>query len=259
MSYNFYDFQNAIQQRNDYVEDQLRDGSPVIGISCPDGIVLFTLRGSQRKLFEVYDRIAYGAMGRQSDVESIRIAAIDTAHREGFQRSEDDVCLSRLVGFGISPAVKQVYNDQRAVPLTIRALFAELHDNAADDVFCTLNYDGEYRISKGSAVITGVRSADDSAKELLKDASPSSRDEAIKLAAKVWAHAYTAMRHARKPGGDVDDSGVRLTPDAAFKGALDKGLILEAALLTRSKSKTSRFECCTPEVVSAAVAGLDLG
>ena len=259
MSYNFYDFQNAIQQRNDYVEDQLRDGSPVIGISCPDGIVLFTLRGSQRKLFEVYDRIAYGAMGRQSDVESIRIASIDTAHREGFQRSEDDVCLSRLVGFGISPAVKQVYNDQRAVPLTIRALFAELHDSPTDDVFCTLNYDGEYRISKGSAVITGVRSADESAKDLLKDAAPATREEAIRLAAKVWATAYTAMRHARKPGGDVDETGVRLTPDAAFKGAIAKGLVLEAALLTRSTSKTSRFECCTPELVSAAVANLDLG
>jgi proteasome alpha subunit len=198
-------------------------------------------------------------MGRQSDVESIRIAAIDSAHREGFQRSVDDVCLSRLVGFGISPAVKQVYNDQRAVPLTIRALFAELHDSAADDVFCTLNYDGEYRISKGSAVITGVRSADESAKDLLKDASPASRDEAIRLAAKVWAHAYTSMRHARKPGGDVDETGVRLTPEAAFKGALDKGLILEAALLTRSTTRTSRFECCTSEQISAAVADLDLG
>jgi proteasome alpha subunit len=198
-------------------------------------------------------------MGRQSDVESIRIAAIDSAHREGFQRSEDDVCLSRLVGFGISPAVKQVYNDQRAVPLTIRALFAELHDSAADDVFCTLNYDGEYRISKGSAVITGVRSADDVAKDILKDAAPNTRDEAIQLAAKVWAHAYNAMRHARKPGGDVDENGVRLTPAAAFRGALEKGQVLEAAFLTRSTSKTSRFECCTLEAVSAAVANLDLG
>jgi proteasome alpha subunit len=259
MSYNFYDFQNAIQQRNDYVEDQLRDGSPVIGLSCPDGIVLFTLRGSQRKLFEVYDRIAYGAMGRQSDVESIRIAAIDSAHREGFQRSEDDVCLSRLVGFGISPAVKQVYNDQRAVPLTIRALFAELHDSAVDDVFCTLNYDGEYRISKGSAVITGVRSADEAAREQLRDASPVNREDAIRLAAKVWAHAFTAMRHARKPGGEVDENGVRLTPDAAYKGAIAKGLTPEAAILTRSTSRTSRFECCSPELINTAVADLDLG
>ncbi len=36
----FYDFHNAIQQRNDYAEDQLRSGSPVVGVSCADGALL---------------------------------------------------------------------------------------------------------------------------------------------------------------------------------------------------------------------------
>lgn len=256
MSYNFYDFQNAIQQRNDYVENQLRDGSPVVGLSCPDGIVLLTLRNAQRKLYEVYDRIAYGAMGRQSDVETIRIAAIDTAHKEGYQRSEDDVCLSRLVGFGLSPAVKQVYNDQRAVPLTLRALFAEVHDDISEDVFCSLNFDGEYRFSKGSGIIAGVRSAEELGKERLVATAPATIDEAICQGLLAWSVAYNAMRHARKPGGEVDANGERLTPEAAFKSATSSGMSVEVALLLRTSSRSIRFEMCDIARLDSAIASV---
>ena len=61
MSYNFYDFNNALQQRNEYVEGRLRDGSPVVGISYDGGLLLLTLRHTQRKVYEVYDRLMIGS------------------------------------------------------------------------------------------------------------------------------------------------------------------------------------------------------
>ena len=80
MSYNFYDFNNAIQQRNEYVEERIKDGSPVVAVSFDEGVLLLTLRTTQRKIFEIYDRIMMGSLGKQSDIESIRLAAIDSAH-----------------------------------------------------------------------------------------------------------------------------------------------------------------------------------
>ena len=53
------------------------------------------------------------AVGNQSDVESIRSAAIDVAHTEGFSRSTDDVTIQRMISFRISPAIKK--NLQRPV------------------------------------------------------------------------------------------------------------------------------------------------
>src|SRR5215471_1439847 len=118
MSYSFYDWNNSLQQRNEYVEDRLKDGSPVVAVSYDGGILMLTIRSAQRKVFEIYDRLIMGAIGKQSDIESLRIAAIDTAHREGFERSPDDVSIQRLVGFSLSPAIKKIYNDQSAIPLT---------------------------------------------------------------------------------------------------------------------------------------------
>ena len=126
MSYNLYDWNNDLRQRDEYVEDRLKDGSPIVAVSFSEGILFLTFKAGQRKIFEVYDRLAMGALGKQSDIESLRIAAIDTAHKEGFERSPDDVSIQRLVGFALSPAIKRVYNDQQTIPLTIRAVFGEL-------------------------------------------------------------------------------------------------------------------------------------
>jgi proteasome alpha subunit len=126
MSYNLYDFNNAVQQRNEYVEERLKDGSPVVAVAFAEGVLLLTFRTTQRKVFEVYDRIMMGALGKQSDLETVRLAAIDSAHKEGFERSPDDVSVQRLVGFGLSPAIRRVYNDQYAIPLTLRVVFVAM-------------------------------------------------------------------------------------------------------------------------------------
>src|SRR5918997_708245 len=138
MRYSLYDWNEAVQQRNEYVEDRLKDGSPVIAVSYDDGILMLTLRGTQRKLFDVYDRLMMGALGKQSDIESLRLAAVDVAHKEGFERSPDDVSIQRLVGFSLSPAIKRDYNDQQAVPHTLRAIFEEMNRTADEDHFFVL-------------------------------------------------------------------------------------------------------------------------
>ena len=105
MVYTPYDWNQAVGQRTEYIEERIRDGSPVVGLSLPEGQLLFTVRRSQRKLFDIYDRLMYGAIGSQSDVETIRLTAIDVAHQEGYARSPDDVTAQRIVGLRISPAM----------------------------------------------------------------------------------------------------------------------------------------------------------
>ena len=52
-----YRWIEAIQDRRDYIEDQLRVGSPVVGLTYNEGMVLLTIGRGQRKIFEVHDRI----------------------------------------------------------------------------------------------------------------------------------------------------------------------------------------------------------
>ncbi len=127
MVFNPFDYNEATRHRRDSVEDRLREGSPVVGISYDKGLLLLTVRRTQRKVFEVYDRLIYSAIGNQSDIEAIRVGAIDVAHKEGYDRSPDDVTIQRIVGFALSPPLKRLFGDTfNAQPAVIRAVFGEL-------------------------------------------------------------------------------------------------------------------------------------
>src|SRR6266513_2636805 len=86
-----YRWVEAIATRRDYIEMQLATGSPVVARGYDEGILLLTV--GQQKLFEIYDRIALGAIGHPGDIERLRMAAIELASAEGFTRSAADVSL----------------------------------------------------------------------------------------------------------------------------------------------------------------------
>ena len=94
-----YRFAEAIANRRDYIEDQLRDGSPVVGVAFADGLLMVTLKGGSQKLFEAYDRIGLGSVGHPTDIEKLRQSAVDLAHVIGFNYSDADVTLQQIVHF----------------------------------------------------------------------------------------------------------------------------------------------------------------
>jgi proteasome alpha subunit len=268
MSYSFYDWNNALQQRNEYVEDRLKDGSPVVAVSFEGGILMLTLRGSQqRKVYEVYDRLMMGALGKQSDVESLRLAAIDSAHREGFERSPDDVSIQRLVGFGLSPAVKRVYNDQQTIPLTLRAVFAELGRTPDTDHLFVLGYDGEFKTRTGAAVAAGTSYAEEQAEESLKDATPTTLTEALKTALTAWGVGRARLAPEPEKRDEDEDfdplaergtesEGPRMTtdPTVAVREAIKDGASVEAALLQRNTSRETKFRLLRDTELEEALA-----
>ncbi len=185
--YSPFDINEAVAHRKEFVEEGLRSGSPVVGMNYEGGLMLLTVRRSQRKVYEIYDRQMFSAIGRQSDIENVRLASIQTAHQEGFERSPDDVSLHRLIGFALSRELKKAFGDQMYVPVVIRALFAELGRSPDSDTFFTLNYDGEFRQYQGFAVIAGTQTAEDRMLERLGEPQKDiSRDEAIRLALRAW-------------------------------------------------------------------------
>lgn len=249
--YTPYDYNEAIGHRRDSIDERLRQGSPVVGLAYEGGLLLLTVKRSQRKVYEVYDRQMFSAIGMQADIENIRLAVIQQAHQEGFERSPDDVSLQRLVGFYLSPALKKAFGDQwSGVPFVIRALFAEVGRIPGSDVFYTLNYDGEFRQSSGGAVIAGSNAAEDKMLERIGVLETvRTRDEAVELAIRAWA---IGARESLKPriGGNRNDDDL-LNPlrdldegeaDRVFlKDELKNGT-LEAAVLERKGLKESRFK-----------------
>ncbi|MDX1932250.1 MAG: hypothetical protein SFU56_06570 [Capsulimonadales bacterium] len=262
MGYSFYDWNNALQQRNEYVADRLKDGSPVVAVTFDGGVLMLTLRGNQRKVFEIYDRLMMGSLGKQSDIESLRLAAIDSAHREGFERSPDDVSVQRLVGFGLSPAVKKIYNDQSSIPLTLRAIFAELGRTANEDHLFVLGFDGEFRTLNRVAVAAGTAYAEDQGEAYVREHLPTTLSEALRVGLTAWgiSRSQLAPKSAREeeefdPLRDDGTDAPRVTDDpaVAVREALKDGATLEAALLQRDTRRETKYRPLTAAETESAL------
>lgn len=243
----------AISQRRDHAEDGLREGSPVVGLSYPGGLLVLTVRRSQRKVFEVYDRLIFSAIGNQSDVEAIRVGAIDIAHREGYERSPDDVTAQRLVGFSLSPVLKELYRDHARVPAVIRALFGELGPTQDEDRFFVLNYDGEFERTRGLAMLAGDHEAEDAMSSVVHDAdAPRDLEAAVRLALLAWG----AGRAASMRRDDDGDAEVAEDALKSLREALEVGTV-EAATLDRTTRREARYLPVPCPTVEAALASLE--
>ena len=148
-----YRWLEAIQNRREYIQDHLKGATPVFAASRPEGVLLLGVGQGQSKVFEIYDRHAIAALGHPVDIEKVRQSAIEAAHLEGFSRSAHDVTLRRLVGFSLSPTLKNSFEQIFSPPLIVEAIFAELGDTAAQDVLLRLHYDGNHHYETGGVVL----------------------------------------------------------------------------------------------------------
>jgi proteasome alpha subunit len=138
-----YRWVEAIANRREYIEAQLAPGSPIAALGYRDGILFLTMSQTRQKIFEIYDRIAMGAIGHPGDIERLRMAAIESASTEGFTRSATDVSLRRLVHYSLSPVMKAAFEQVYGAPYLARMLFAEIGERPEEDLFVRVEYDGE--------------------------------------------------------------------------------------------------------------------
>lgn len=180
---NPYDWQEAMNNRVAYILNRIEKGAPVLAVSLDAGILLFTYRRQSQKIFEVYDRLAFAGLGQQSDIESIRVMALEFAHKEGFNRSEQDVSIQRVVT-AVSGPVKKAFADFSYAPVLALSLFAELGSSAEQDSYFGVDFDGDYHLHKFSMVLSGRTQP----KTPLHEAIPASMtvDKAILKLTEAW-------------------------------------------------------------------------
>jgi proteasome alpha subunit len=246
VAYTPFDFNEAIGHRKEYVEERLREGSPVVGVSFDSGMALVTVRGTQRKIFEIYDRLIFGGIGNQSDIEAIRVGAIDVAHREGFERSPDDVTAQRLVGFALSPPLKRMFGDQWNAPAVVRGLFGELGRSPEEDHYFVLNYDGEFYRRSGAAVVAGTEEAESRMEGVLQALGTElERDQALDAAIRAWAAGAIVSRRRRIGAEDDEPNPLQDMDDSeqleSFLGGELSASSLEVGILDRHTSRESKF------------------
>jgi proteasome alpha subunit len=241
-----YRWVEAINNRREYLEDQLSAGSPVVGMTYAGGVLLLTTTPGPRKLFEIYNEIAFAAVGHPADIEKLRKAVIDIAHIEGFNLSARDVTLQRLVNFGIGPLMKAAFDEIFRSPFIARVMMAELDPVEGGDVFYTIDADGSFAQGGRVAAISGSEKGARAMTAKLGEVDGAlPLQEALGAALQVWGLGRLVLDS--EEGQEPSESDVR----EFLKDGL-QGLKVEAAVLDRERSVKSKFSLLTEDELPLA-------
>jgi proteasome alpha subunit len=258
-----YRWVEAVGNRRQYLDEQFKQGSPVVALTYNGGILLTTVSKGTPKLYEIYDRLALGGMGHPTDLEKLRFSLLEMAHVEGFNRSPSDVTGSRLVKYGIAPAIKQAFEEVYKAPFIVRILVVELGVKPEKDAFVTINYDGTFEEAVGCAVLAATQVVQAKMMSFLKEQmlETLSLEQALDLALCAWA--IGSLAHHQD---DVDleaetklpwkgaGSSVTAIPDREALIAHVRGLagerIIECAVLDRQAPGPSKYKSIKPADLS---------
>jgi len=242
-----YRWVEAINNRRDYLQDQLAGGSPVVGTTYAGGVLLLTTTPGPRKLFEVYNEMAFAAVGHPADIEKLRKAVIDIAHIEGFNLSAADVTLQRLVSFGLGPLMKAAFDEIFRSPLIARVMMAELDPGGGGDAFCTIDADGSFAQSGRAAALGG---SEESVSLMVDKLRESGHDlpleQALGAALEAWGLGRLTLD--AEDGESPGDEAVR----EFLRGGLE-GFKVEAAVLDRDRSAKSKFSLLAADDLAASL------
>jgi proteasome alpha subunit len=252
-----YRWVEAIANRREYIETQLATGRPIAAVGYRDGILFLTLGRTRQKIFEIYDRVAMGAIGHPGDIERLRMAAIELASTEGFTRSAADVSLRRLAYYSLSPLMKSAFEQVYGAPYLARLLFAEIGSKPEEDLFLRIEYDGAIA-TNGAAVSQrrhdfGVLSANRQSAELMesflekKDIAGATLGEAIQVAMDAWSVGHMA----------TGDDGVKELPDGDAIAKHRQGQLaeagVEAAILERDGKTAIRYRILPDDEIHSLI------
>jgi proteasome alpha subunit len=271
-----YRWVEAVGNRRQYLDDQFKQGSPVVALTYEGGILLTTVSKGTPKLYEIYDRLALGGMGHPTDLEKLRFSLLEMAHVEGFNRSPSDVTGSRLVKYGIAPVIKQAFEEVYKAPFIVRILVAELGVKPEKDALLTINYDGTFEETTGRAVLAATPTVQAKMLTYLKEqmSGTLSLTQALDLGLRAWAVGSMAQQQDEvdqqaeaKPAAGGTGSPAATVPSSDDLIAHVRGIagerMIECAVLDRQAPGTSKYRSLKqaelsqllPKALQSVVAG----
>ncbi len=186
--------EQLMKDRADFARKGIARGRSVAVVQYADGIVFVSENPSAalHKISEIYDRIAFAAVGRYNEFENLRIAGVRLADMRGYAYDRRDV-----TGRGLANAYAQtlgtIFSSGGEKPYEVEIFVAEVGDTAEQDQIYRLTYDGQVADEHGFAVMGG--SAEQVTTYFRERYQPSSSlQDAVKLAVEALGHGEGAVR-----------------------------------------------------------------
>jgi proteasome alpha subunit len=147
--------EQLMKDRADYARKGIARGRSVVVIAYDQGI-LFVAENPSRalhKISEIYDRIAFAAVGKYNEFENLRIAGVRLADLRGYSYDRRDVTGRGLANF-YAQSLGTIFT-QESKPYEVEIVVAEVGESPDDDQIYRLTYDGSVADERGFVVMGG--------------------------------------------------------------------------------------------------------
>lgn len=244
--------EQLMRDRADFARKGIAKGRSAIALQYADGILFVAENRSPalHKVAEIYDRMAFAAVGRYNEFENLRIAGVRLADMRGYSYDRRDVT-GRALANAYAQTLGAIFSSGGEKPLEVEILVAEVGATAADDQIYRLTYDGSIADVRGYAVMGGP--AEQVAEYVGEHYSEGiSLAGALRLAVDALGHDGTEVRQLEPDQIEVAILDRTRTQVRKFKRISDETL---ARILSESRPDTSPSDPAAHTEVTETVNG----
>ncbi|MFD2080468.1 proteasome alpha subunit [Actinopolymorpha cephalotaxi] len=148
--------EQQMKDRADFARKNIARGRGVAVLQYDNGIVLVAENRSPalHKISEIYDRIAFAAVGRYNEFENLRVAGVRSADMRGYSYDRRDVTARGLANF-YAQVLGTIFSSVAEKPYEVELFVAEVGESAEQDQIYRLTYDGSVADERGYAAMGG--------------------------------------------------------------------------------------------------------
>lgn len=148
--------EQMMRDRADYARKNIARGRDALVLQYDNGIALVAenLSGLLHKISEIYDRIAFVAVGRYHEFENLRMAGIRVADMQGYAFDRRDVT-GRMLANTYAQVLGTIFSSGAEKPYEVELFVCEVGDSPETDQIYRLTYDGSVADEHGFAVMGG--------------------------------------------------------------------------------------------------------
>ncbi|GAA2020448.1 proteasome subunit alpha [Pseudokineococcus marinus] len=151
--------EQVMRDRADFARKGIARGRSVVVLCFDAGIALVADNPSRalHKVSEIYDRIAFAAVGKYNEFENLRVAGVRYADLRGYSYDRADVTARGLAN-AYAQTLGSVFTTE-SKPLEVEIVVAEVGASGEGDQIYRLTYDGSVADERGAVVIGGAADA----------------------------------------------------------------------------------------------------
>lgn len=148
--------EQLMKDRADYARKGIARGRSVVVLAYDKGIAFVAENPSRalHKVSEIYDRIAFAAVGKYNEFENLRVAGVRYADLRGYSYDRTDVTARGLAN-AYAQTLGTVFT-QESKPYEVEIVVAEVGESGDEDQIYRLTYDGSVADEHGFVAMGGA-------------------------------------------------------------------------------------------------------